>query len=79
MIKNQKIRKSVVKNPLKVEYYNTESTHFLYCNKDYQKKFDESLKKGFVNTYNILNYNINKFILLLRKDVYLYEKIVKNS
>ena len=45
----------------------------LYCNKNYQKKFDESLRKGFVNTYNFSNYDINKFIVLLGKDVYPYE------
>ena len=33
---------------------------YLCCNKSYQKKFDENLKKQFVNKYSYL----------LRKDVY---------
>ena len=36
------------------------------CNKNYQNKFDENLKKGFINTYKLSKHNINKFILLLR-------------
>ena len=39
----------------------------LCCNKNYQKKFDENLKKRFFNTYKIFN----NFILFLRKSVYL--------
>ena len=38
----------------------------LCCNKNYQKK-------RFANTCNFANHDINKFILLLRKGVYLYE------
>ena len=41
--------------------------------KDYQKIFDENLKKRFFNTYKLSNHNINKFILLFRKSVYSYE------
>ena len=43
------------------------------CNKNYQKKFDENLKKRFANTYKFSNHVINKFILLLQKNVYPYE------
>ena len=39
----------------------------MFCNKNYQKKFDGNLKKQFFNTYKLPNYDINKFILLLRK------------
>ena len=45
----------------------------LFCNKNYQKTFDENLKKQFVSTYKFSNRDINKFILLLRKGVYPYE------
>ena len=43
------------------------------CNKNYQHKFDEKLKKWFFNTYTFSNHDSNKFILLLRKGVYPYE------
>ena len=41
----------------------------LSCNKDYSNKLHEKLKKRFKNTFKF-SYNINKFILLLRKGVY---------
>ena len=47
----------------------------LYYNKNYQQKLNEKLKKQFFNTYNFFNHDNNKFILLLRKGVYLYEYI----
>ena len=37
----------------------------LCCNENYQKKFDENLKKQFCNTYKFSNHDINKFILLM--------------
>ena len=43
------------------------------CNKNYQKKFDENVKRQVFNTYKIFNHDINKFILLLQKGVYPYE------
>ena len=43
----------------------------LCCNKTYQKRFDENLKKIFANTYKFSNHDINKFILLLQKYAYL--------
>ena len=43
------------------------------CNKNYQQKFDKKLKERFSNTYKFSNQDNNKFILLLRKDVYPYE------
>ena len=45
----------------------------LCCNKNYQKKFYENLKKQFFNTYKFSNDDISKFILLLQKGVYAYE------
>ena len=45
----------------------------LCCNKNYQKKFYENLKKRFFNTYKFSNHGINKFVLLLRKGAYPYE------
>ena len=46
----------------------------LCCNKKYQQKFDEKLKKRFFNTYTFSNHDNSKFISLLRKDVYPYEQ-----
>ena len=43
------------------------------CNKNYQHKFDEKLKERFYNTYKYSSNDNNKFILLLKKGVYLYE------
>ena len=43
--------------------------------KDYTNKIDGELKKRFKNTFKYSDNDINKFILLLRKDVYLYEHI----
>ena len=45
----------------------------LSCNKNYSNKLDEELKIRFKNTFKFSNNDINKFILLLRKDVYCYE------
>ena len=43
------------------------------CEKNYEKNFNKELIQRFVNTYEIYNGDLNKFILLLRKGVYLYE------
>ena len=40
-----------------------------------KKISDDNAKKRFINTYKFANQGINKFILLLRKAVYLYEQI----
>ena len=45
----------------------------LCCIKNFQQKFAEKLKVLFFNTKNFSNNANNKFILLLRKSVYLYE------
>ena len=44
----------------------------LCCNKNYQQKFDEKLKKRLYNIFKISNHDNNKFILLLQKGVYPY-------
>ena len=38
-----------------------------------KEKFDENLKKQFVNTYKLSNHEINQFILILGKGVYPYQ------
>ena len=35
----------------------------LFCNKNYQKKFDKNLNKGFFNACKASNHDVNKFIL----------------
>ena len=46
---------------------------FFECKKNYKKDFSNELIKRFVNIYEFCNKDINRFILLLRKGVYLYE------
>ena len=43
------------------------------CKKNYEKDFNKELIKRFANIYQLCSGDINKFILLLRKGVYLYE------
>ena len=47
------------------------------CKRRNSKKFSEKLKKRFNNkfksTYKFCNEDIDKFMILLRKDIYLYE------
>ena len=45
----------------------------LCCNKNYQQKFEEKLKRQFFNAFKFSNHYYNKFISLLRKGVYPYE------
>ena len=47
----------------------------LCYNWNYQKRFDENLKKRFADTYKFSNRDITKFILLLQKVFYPYEYI----
>ena len=47
------------------------------CNKGYSNNIDEELKNPFKNTFKFSNDGINRFILLLRKDIYLYEYMDK--
>ena len=46
---------------------------YFECKKNYQKDFNKKLIKRFANIYEFCNEDINKLILLLRKDVYPYE------
>ena len=43
------------------------------CKKNHEKDFVQKLIRRFTNTYKFCNGDLNKFILLLRKGVYLYE------
>ena len=43
------------------------------CNNYYKKKFNKDLIKNLKNMYSFCNNDLNKFILLLRKDVYPYK------
>ena len=47
----------------------------LSYNKDNLNKLDEKLEKRFKNTLRFSDYDINKFILLLRKGVYPYDHL----
>ena len=59
------------------EYTNVKGDLLLYkcscCNRNYQKSFDEELKKGFANTNRFYNHYFTKFILLMQKVVSQYE------
>ena len=43
------------------------------CKKNYEEDFNKELIKRFANIYEFFNEDINKFVLLLRKDIYPYE------
>ena len=43
------------------------------CNNYYKKKFNKDLIKKLKNTYSFCDNDLNKFVLLLRKGVYLYK------
>ena len=45
----------------------------LSCNTNYSKKLNEELEKQCKKIFNFYNNDINKFVFLLRKDVYPYE------
>ena len=49
----------------------------LPCNKDNLNKLDEKLETRFKNTCKFSNNDIKKFILLLRKSIYLHEYMDK--
>ena len=60
-----------------LDYIKTKSEKLILksfnCIRYYEKDFNKELIKRFVNTYELCNGNLNKFILLLRKGVYPYE------
>ena len=45
------------------------------CNKNYQKSFDEHLKKKSPNTHKFSNHDSKKIILLVETGIYLYKYI----
>ena len=49
--------------------------NFLGCNKNNQKKFDETLMNRFFSKCRFSNHEIIKFILLLQKGIYPYEYV----
>ena len=57
-----------------LEYISTKNGKLLFecfeCKKRYSRKFNKKLAKIFKNTYRFYNEDIDKFMLLIRKDVY---------
>ena len=76
MIKNAKLKVKLKDCEGFLKYTNAEDDlkeyKCLFCYKNYQREFDENLKKRF-GTYKFPNHDTNKFILLLQKGVYPYE------
>ena len=66
---------SVKDNQLIFQCLERSSAEFnsIECNKDYKRDFNKESIKRFANTYEFCKGDINKFILLLRKGLYLYE------
>ena len=64
---NTKISSAFLKTQNLTEY------KCLHFDKNYQKRFHKNLGKWSFNTEKSSNYDINKFILLSQKCVYLYE------
>ena len=60
-----------------LDYMTTKDEQLIFrcfrCKKNYQKNFNKDLIQRFANTYEFCNGDLTKFILLLRKGVYLYE------
>ena len=60
-----------------LDYMITKAVQLIFrcfeCEKNYTKDFNNVLIKRFANIYEFCNEDINKFLLLLRKGVYLYE------
>ena len=59
------------------DYMKVENNQLMFkclkCNKNYNKEFNKELINTFLNIHKFCNGEINKFILLLRKEVYPYE------
>ena len=81
MIKNVK-HDELIKLNISIEtiFWNTQILKMIQQNinicvvtKGYQRKFDESLKERFFNTYKFSNHDNNKFVSLFGKGVYPYE------
>ena len=60
-----------------LDYMKTKDEKLIFkcfnCKQNYEKYFNKELTKRFASKYEFCNKNLNKFILLLRKDVYPYE------
>ena len=60
-----------------LDYMTTKDEQLIFrcfsCKKNYEKNFNKDLIQRFANIYGFCNGDLNKFILLLRKDVYPYE------
>ena len=60
-----------------LDYMSVKEDHLVFkClkyNKTYKKQFNKTLVNRFASTYEFCDKDINRFILLLRKGVYLYE------
>ena len=60
-----------------LDYMSVEDDQLIFrcfeCKKNYKKDFNKKSIKRFANIYELCNGDINKFILLLRKEVYRYE------
>ena len=60
-----------------LDYMTTKDEQLIFrcfrCKKNYEKNNNKELIQRFANTYEFCNGDLNKFILLLRKGVYLYE------
>ena len=60
-----------------LDYIKTKNEKLIFkcynCTSYYEKDFNKELIKRFASTYEFCNKNLNKFVLLLRKDVYPYE------
>ena len=60
-----------------LDYIKTKNEKLIFkcfnCKTYYEKDLNKALIERFASTYEFCNKNLNKFILLLRKDVYPYE------
>ena len=60
-----------------LDYMTTKDEKLIFrcfsCKKNYKKYFNKDLIQRFANIYEFCNGDLNKFILLLRKGVYLYK------
>ena len=63
----------------KLSYVSVKGNQLIFqcfaCEKNYEKDFNNELIKRFANMYTFCKGDINKFVLLLRKDVYPYEYV----
>ena len=58
-----------------LDYMSVTDDQLIRCNRNHNKDFKKDLINRLASTYKFCDGNINKFIFLLRKGVYLYEYI----